>query len=164
DVRRLPNLAAIVAAAIGCELLVDACHTLGWRATLAPHRLGFWRLYWIRQAGTAVNQLTPTATFGGEAVKAMLLRPRVGGTDAVASVLAARASFALAQAALVLLGCAALLQRERGAPALAATAVGIAGLVAVLGFVAVQRRGMATAAVRIARRLAPHHPAVERLT
>ena len=128
---------------VAFELALDACNTLGWQRTLAPATVGFWRLYWIRQAGTAVNQLTPTATFGGEVVKAMLLRPRVDTGNAAASIVAAKLSFAMAQTLLVLCGLAAVLPRLRGAPSLragvllaaAATCVGVGG------FFLLQRRG-----------------------
>jgi uncharacterized membrane protein YbhN (UPF0104 family) len=129
---------------VAFELLLDACNTLGWRRTLAPSSVGFWRLFWIRQAGTAVNQLTPTATLGGEVVKAMLLRPRIGRDDALASIVAAKLSFAMAQTALVLFGLAAVLTRLHGSPALrggvllafAATCAGVGG------FLVLQRRGL----------------------
>lgn len=126
------------------ELLLDACNTLGWRRTLAPSSVEFWRLYWIRQAGTAVNQLTPTASLGGEAVKAMLLRPHIGGDAALASIVAAKLSFAMAQMGLVLLGLTAVLTRLRAGSTLrvglllacATTCAGVGG------FLLLQRRGL----------------------
>jgi uncharacterized membrane protein YbhN (UPF0104 family) len=129
---------------VALELVLDACNTRGWQRTLAPATVGFWRLFWVRQAGTAVNQLTPTASLGGEAVKAMLLTARVGADDALASIVAAKLSFAMAQAALVLLGLTTVLTRLHGSPALrgglllgsAATCAGIAG------FFVLQRRGL----------------------
>jgi hypothetical protein len=143
-----------LAGAVVLELLVDACHTLGWRAALggtAP--LGFWRLYWVRQAGTAVNQLTPTATLGGELVKAMLVRPWIATPDALASLVIAKVSFAVAQALLVLLGLAALIGGVPSAPGTAVIALGaLATLAAVLACLAVQRRGIFTALGRAARR------------
>jgi uncharacterized protein (TIRG00374 family) len=133
---------------VAFELLLDACNTLGWRHTLAVNlRLGFWHLYWVRQAGTAVNQLTPTAMLGGEVVKAMLLRPHLPMTEALASLLAAKVSFAIAQTALVLLGLASILTRLHDAPRLAlAVVLGfVATLLGVLGFFLMQRRGMFSA-------------------
>ena len=38
-------------------------------------RLRLWQLYGIRLAGNAINQVTPTATLGGEVVKVLLLQP-----------------------------------------------------------------------------------------
>ncbi|MBJ6725315.1 flippase-like domain-containing protein [Geomonas sp. Red875] len=47
--------------------------TLSWRLLLvdAPPGLGFGRLFLIRLAGEALNQLTPTASLGGEPFKAV---------------------------------------------------------------------------------------------
>jgi uncharacterized membrane protein YbhN (UPF0104 family) len=125
------------------ELVIDGCNTLAWRRTLAPATIGFWRLYWVRQAGTAVNQLTPTATFGGEVVKAMLLRRSVDAGNAAASIVAAKLSFAMAQTLLVLCGLAAILSRLGDAPSLRAGVLLAAGAtcVGVGGFFVVQRRG-----------------------
>jgi uncharacterized membrane protein YbhN (UPF0104 family) len=133
------------AVVIGLELILDACNTLGWRRTF-PARcpVGLVRLFWIRLAGTAINQLTPTATVGGEFVKAMFLRPYLRTPETVACLIAARMSYAIGQATLVLVGLAALLGRLEGAPELtlailAGFAVTLGG---VLGFIALQRRGM----------------------
>lgn len=143
-------------AVVAFELLLDGCNTAGWRQILhAMQPVGFWHLYWIRQAGTAVNQLTPTATLGGEVVKAMLLRPRLAMTDALASLVAAKVSFAIAQSALVLLGLASILARLKDAPGLALAVVlgSAATLAGVLGFLVVQRRGMFSALAAGAWRL-----------
>lgn len=133
------------AVVIGLELLVDAANTLGWRATfVAGPPVPVTRLFWIRLAGTAFNQLTPTATVGGELVKAALLRPSASTSAAVASLIAARMSYAVGQAVLVLIGLAALLARLEGAPELAWAVVGafVLTLAGVLGFILLQRRGV----------------------
>ncbi len=138
----LRRLGAAFFGVVALELLLDGCNTLGWRRLL-PTRVPLWRLYWIRAAGTAVNQLTPTATLGGEIVKALLLRPRVPAGEAAASIVAAKLSFAIAQMLLVLCGLAAVLARLDGQPTLRAglvlaTALTCAG---VGGFLLLQRRG-----------------------
>jgi uncharacterized membrane protein YbhN (UPF0104 family) len=151
---------------VAFELLLDACNTLGWQQTLAaPPPIGFWRLFWVRQAGTAVNQLTPTASLGGEVVKAMLLRPRVTMSEALASLIAAKASFALAQVTLILLGLTAVLARLHDAPALAAGVVlgFTATLGGVIGFLVLQRRGLFSALADGAARLGMRGPRVARL-
>jgi len=127
---------------VALELLLDGCNTLGWRRLLPP-RVGLWRLYWIRQAGTAVNQLTPTASLGGEVVKSMLLRPYVGTAAAATSVVAAKLSFAMGQTLLVLCGLAAVLSRLDGDPSLrlALVVATVATCVGVGGFFLLQRRG-----------------------
>lgn len=153
DLRRFGwGLGAIIA----FELVIDASNTLGWRRTLTETpAVGFLRLYWIRLAGTAINQLTPTATVGGEFVKAMFLGPALGTPATVASLIAARMSYAIGQAALVLIGLVALLTRLEGAPELAAAVIAgfVASLAGVLGFIALQRRGLFAGLARWAARL-----------
>jgi hypothetical protein len=150
---------------IAFELTVDACNALAWRQILPASRpIGFWRLYWVRQAGVAINQLTPTATVGGEVAKTMLLRPFLPASRVAASLVAARMSYALGQAALVLLGLSAVLGRIRDLPDLARAVV--AGFVftvgGVLGFMWLQRRGIFATAVAGLRRLGIGGAFVER--
>jgi uncharacterized protein (TIRG00374 family) len=126
------------------ELVTDGCNTRGWQCTLAPGTpIGFWRLYWIRQAGTAINLLTPTASLGGEVVKGMLLRGTAGAADVVASLVVSKLSLVIAQATVVLLGIGLAVRRLHDAPQLAlAIVAGFAVLVAALAaVVVVQRRG-----------------------
>jgi len=163
DLRRV-GLGLVVV--IVLELAVDTCNTLGWRRTLSlPVPLGFWSLFWVRQAGTAVNQLTPTATVGGEVVKAMLLRPHLATVDAAASLIVARMTFTAAQAALVALGLVIALQRMRDTPELAAALVVVAVLLGAgtAVFVALQRRGMFATLARGSGRLGVHGPLIARL-
>jgi hypothetical protein len=152
-IRALGNGRAL-AGAVVLELVVDACHTLGWRAALGRMpSIGFWRLYWVRQAGTAVNQLTPTATLGGEVAKAMLVRAWIATPDAVASLVIAKVSFAIAQTLLVLLGLAALLGGVPRVPGTTTIALGaLTTLVALLAAAVLQRRGILTAAGHALRR------------
>src|SRR5215510_886346 len=57
------------------EIIPDLLHTAGWAACFQrpQRRLRLWQLYGIRLAGSAINQVTPTATIGGEVVKVLLL-------------------------------------------------------------------------------------------
>jgi uncharacterized protein (TIRG00374 family) len=141
---------------IAFELIIDACNTQAWRQTLPPGaRVGFWLLFWVRQAGVAINQLTPTATVGGEVVKTVLLRPRLPASVTAASLVAARMSYVLGQALLVLFGLSAVLGRTRDTPDLShaiifAFVLTVAG---VLGFVWLQRRGIFATAVASIQRL-----------
>jgi len=141
---------------VAFELIIDACNTKAWQKTLPRNApLGFWLLFWVRQAGVAINQLTPTATVGGEVVKAVLLRPRLAVPITAASLVAARMSYALGQAVLVLLGLSAILGRTRHAPELA-HAIVVAFLLTVsgvLGFVWLQRRGIFATAIASVQRL-----------
>jgi glycosyltransferase 2 family protein len=151
---------------IALELVVDGNNTLAWRRTFstAPP-VGLAHLFWVRLAGTAVNQVTPTATIGGEVVKVMLLRPYVRTSEAAASIIAARMSYAIGQAALVLVGFATLLGRLENAPELAfAIVLGFALTVAgVFAFVVLQHRGFFTALVDVAARLGFGASVLERL-
>jgi len=145
-----------LAAVIALELVIDGCNTLGWRRTLEDSAaIGFLRLFWIRLAGTAINQLTPTATVGGEFVKGTFLRPVMGTAATVASLIAARMSYAVAQAALVLIGLAAILTRLQDSTELAIGVVTgfTVTLAGVLIFIALQRRGLFAALARGATRL-----------
>ena len=64
---------------IGIELIVDLFNTVGWWFTFAPDlRRGiFGILYLVRLAGSALNQVLPAASMGGEPAKVMLLRPHL---------------------------------------------------------------------------------------
>jgi uncharacterized protein (TIRG00374 family) len=163
DLRRFGwSLVAVVA----LELLVDACNTAAWRRTLPPDApVGYWLLYWVRQAGVAINQLTPTATVGGEIAKTMLLRPRLPTATTAASLVAARMSYALGQAILVLLGLSVILTRTRATPDLGIAMIGAftATVVGVGAFVWLQRRGVFGPAIARARRLGIARTFVDRL-
>jgi uncharacterized membrane protein YbhN (UPF0104 family) len=118
----------------------------------------------VRQAGVAINQLTPTATVGGEIVKAMLLRPRLPAAVTAASLVATRMSYALAQALVVLLGLAAVLGRLRNAPdlATAVVAVFVATVIGLVAFAWLQRRGIFATLAAGAGRLGVGSPLIAR--
>lgn len=151
---------------VGLELVIDACNTAAWRATLPREtQVGFARLFWVRQAGVAINQVTPTATVGGEVVKTVLLRPRIPTAAAAASLVAARMSYALGQTLLVVVGLSAVLSRMRGTPDLARAVVAAVAATGggILGFVWLQRRGIFASLADGIVRLGIRHRAVERL-
>ena len=140
------------------ELVTDGCNTRGWQWTLAPGTpVGFWRLYWIRQAGTAINLLTPTASLGGEVVKGVLLRGASAAADVIASLVVSKLSLVIAQATIVLLGIGLAVRRLEHAPELAlAIVAGFTVLVAALTAVVVaQRRGWVGGIGATFARLAP---------
>jgi uncharacterized protein (TIRG00374 family) len=162
----LRGFGVAIVGVIAFELLIDACNTAAWFAILRPGAAaGFGLLFWVRQAGVAINQLTPTATVGGELAKAGILRSRIPASTTAASLVATRMSYALGQAVLVLLGLSAVLARTRATPDLAgaivvAFAVTVGG---VLGFLWLQHRGIFATASASLRRLGIAHTLAERL-
>jgi glycosyltransferase 2 family protein len=81
------------------EIIPDCLHTAAWTACFQrmPRRPSIWQLYVIRLAGSAINQVTPTAALGGEVVKVWLLGPLLPRAQAMAAVVIDKASIALAQ-------------------------------------------------------------------
>lgn len=155
-----------LAGVVAFELVIDACNTAAWRKTLPPTvPIGYVLLFWVRQAGVAINQLTPTATVGGEVAKAMLLRPRLAPAATGASLVAARMSYALGQAILVLLGLSAVLARTRDTPdlGLAIVVAFVATVSGTIAFVWLQRRGIFAPLVAAARRLGVGRALLDRL-
>lgn len=85
--------------------LVAVLDTLGWRYTFGRRLPAFATLFPVRMAGEAVNLTTPTASLGGEPVKAYLLtRARVSLEEGLASVVIAKTTLVLAQGLFLFLG------------------------------------------------------------
>ena len=152
---------------VGDRRLLDQVMNLEWRAPLVFLPFGLfvildvmgWRrafprrsvvpplrdLYAIRLAGETVNDFTPSASVGGEPLKALLLRERgVSMTDAVASLIIGKTTLTAAQILFIVFGLVLLVLRFypswKGALAVAATAV--ASYVFVRFLVHWQRRGL----------------------
>lgn len=104
-----PGLIVILA----LEFVIDGLNTLGWWYTLPPaQRAGTYRrLFWVRCAGSALNESTPTASLGGEPVKVVLLQGRISTSAATASLLATKVSFSFSTAVFIMLGMAAVWSR-----------------------------------------------------
>lgn len=130
----------------------------GWSYTLPRLARGAgpgrWRLQLVRLAGEAVNGLTPTASIGGEAVKAMMLRR--DGIDLSAgtvSVVVAKTALTIGQVLFILLGI--MLTLERFDIVSGGDVIFLALCLAGVGFVALlirlQRNGLFT---RLSRLLA----------
>ena len=128
------------------ESIPALLHTAGWAACFQryQHGLRLWQLYVIRLVGTAINQITPTATLGGEVVKVLLLEPTLPRAQATAAVVIDKASVTLAQMCYLAFG---LLYSTGYFPlstelrwALGLT-IGLISL-GLLGFVAFQRYGL----------------------
>ena len=128
------------------EIIPDLLHTAAWAACFQgpQRRLSVWQLYVIRLAGSAINQVTPTATLGGEVVKVLLLGPLLPKAQATAAVVIDKASITLAQTCYLAFGllCAMghlpLPSELQLALSLSISLV----LVGLLGFIASQRYGL----------------------
>src|SRR5215471_19041675 len=127
-------------------------HTAGWAACFhqrQPPRQ-WWRLVLVRLAGSAINQVTPTATIGGEVVKVLLLESALPREQAVASVMIDKASFVLAQMLYLALGLLYLSGRLVIPTKLRLSLGLVVGLLSLglIGFVAFQRYGLLSKLVR----------------
>jgi glycosyltransferase 2 family protein len=131
---------------ISLEIVPVLLHTAGWAACFqkSHHRVSFWRLFIVRLAGSAINQVTPTATVGGEVVKVLLLESTLPRAQATAAVVIGKASFTMAQIFHLTLGTLYLTGRLP-LPAEVQLSLGLTiGLIVLglLGFIAVQRYGL----------------------
>jgi putative membrane protein len=137
-------------------------NTLGWYFAFPPPRppIRFRRLVAARLGGEAINNLTPTATIGGEVVRARMLEGLCDQHTAWASVAVAKLSQTAAQMVFVFVGLIFLV-RDVPLPdgfrgglfiGLAAISIGLA-----IG-IALQQRGLFGAALRLAARLGMRIP------
>src|SRR5215469_14208630 len=92
------------------EGFAEMIHTLGWRQCLSgPLRSLSWPvLFRIRMSGYAINYLTPTASVGGEVIKATLLASKYRGPEVLSGLLVEKVAMAAAHGLFVALGCVAL--------------------------------------------------------
>ncbi len=122
----------------------DLLHTWGWqRCFHGRHRPGLLPLWWPHLAGSAVNYVTPTASFGGEVVKGALAPRGIPGREVVASLTINKLTVTLADTALALAGVSILvvsspLSSEWKLGALAGGCLFAAG---VASFFVLQRQG-----------------------
>lgn len=86
--------------------LVTALDTLGWRFAFRRDLASFRRLLSVRLAGEAFNVTTPTASMGGEPIKAFLLRPRVPLDEGLAAVIVGKTTVTVAQSLFLTVGLA----------------------------------------------------------
>jgi hypothetical protein len=131
----------LVVAAAALEHLL---HALAWRRCFAPaQRPAARALLEAHLAAHAINVATPTATLGGEVVRGGLAWPGVPAGERLAALTADRLSMAVADTAIGLAGCAALLASGvlGGAARAGVAAGGLALALGVAGFLALQRRG-----------------------
>jgi len=145
----LPVVTLVPAAAI------VVCETVAWRYAFARDRVALPRLVAVRLAGEAFNHTTPTGNVGGDAVKALLLRPALRFSESVPSLVVTKTSDVVSQAAFVGVGSAVALALLGPESALALTMVAFAVVqtAAAGGFLAVQVRGTVARAERLVSRL-----------
>ena len=128
--------------------------TVAWRFAFWPTAAPFRMLWAARLAGEAVNVTTPTASVGGEPVKAYLVRPWVPMSQALAAVVADKTTIVVGQGCFLVLGLvlgAFLVPLTSPVMTAMAVLLGVETL-AVLGFVLVQLRGLAGWSGRLLRR------------
>jgi glycosyltransferase 2 family protein len=141
---------------IGQEMAAIAFNTLGWRWAFPPPRpdLPFFRLAVARLAGDAINNVTPTATMGGELIRARML----GAPDSStvwASVAIAKISQAFSQIVFIGVGMALVIDTAAlpaGFHRALLIGVGLLAISLVLA-IALQRRGMFVVGVGLLERL-----------
>lgn len=141
--------------------------TLAWRCAFRDRAAPFATLWGARLAGEAVNATTPTASVGGEPVKAYLVRRSVPLQEALASVIVDKTTIVVGQGLFLALGLAAATSvMEVSSPVMTAMLV-LLGLevAAVGGFIFVQTQGAAGGGGRLLERfgLGPGARGQERL-
>lgn len=135
--------------------LVTAADTLGWRYAFRRDTVPYATLLGARLAGEAFNTTTPTASVGGEAVKAWLLRRWVPMSESLPSVIVAKTTITIAQALFLLLGLAVagVVMPEDSALLYGMRWLLVLEVLAVGGFVLVQVMGALGGGGRILQRL-----------
>ncbi|MBK9138576.1 MAG: flippase-like domain-containing protein [Verrucomicrobia bacterium] len=139
--------------------LVYSAEVLGWRWAFgrdAPNGLPYRTLWRIRLCGEAFNNVIPSGTVGGEAVKIYLLHKRgVSGRHATAATIIGRTVQTLMQVTFIALGSAAFLhfagERPGVVPAMAVILAASIVLVATLFYL--QSHGMFTLGLKLAAAL-----------
>ena len=135
-------------------VLIKVFDTLGWYFAFPADPAGFATLVRVRLIGQAVNSTTPTASIGGDAAKAWLLRDDVSVSEALSSLVISRTTMTAAQGLFLLIGVV-VAQRAVTADSrivLAMKWLLALELVAIAGFVAVQMRSPFSAGHGILRR------------
>ena len=150
------------------EIIPDFLHTVAWAACFQGHQrsLSLWQLYVTRLAGSAINQVTPTATLGGEVVKVLLLEPLLPRAQAMAAVVIDKASITLAQTCYLALG---LLNAMRYLPLPSELQLALSlsismVLLGLLGFIVLQRYGLLSQLVYHLSRLPLAQARLQRLS
>lgn len=135
--------------------LTTVLDTLGWRYAFRRDAVPLSGLLAARLAGEAFNLTTPTASMGGEAVKAWLVRPWAPLTEGLPSVIVAKTTITIGQALFVVVG---LVAAHAALPSDSLVVRGMEWLLvvqvlAVGGFVAVQAGGALSGSTRWLQKL-----------
>jgi uncharacterized protein (TIRG00374 family) len=132
-------------------VLVTVFDTLGWQFAFARDSVPFRMLLATRMAGEAFNATTPTASIGGEGVKAWLLREHVSIDASLPSVIVAKTTLTIAQGLFLLLGIGVAASVLAPGSALVGVMqwMLVVEALAVGGFVLAQMTGMLTRAGRL---------------
>jgi len=134
------------------ESIPIVLHTAGWASCFQSRHcsMPFRQLVLLRLAGSAVNQITPTATIGGEVVKVLLLASVVPREQATAAVVIDKTSFAVAQTFYLALGMVYLTGRLPLSTELQLVLESAFGLLSLglIGFVALQRYSLLSKLIR----------------
>jgi len=147
-------IAAVAAYHFAVPLLLDA---LAWAALFPkPERLSIWRLFWMRWIGESVSTLIPSATVGGDVVRARLAALHgVSIPTSAASVLVDITLGVFVQIGFTLLGLGLIVSVTGHQGFVRPTLIGaVIGVLAIIGFYLVQRLGMFRFIGKIISRLA----------
>jgi uncharacterized protein (TIRG00374 family) len=136
------------------EGIAHLLHAVGWAACFPGPNvpLYWWQIFLVRLAGSAINQVTPTAMVGGEVVRALLLEQALPREQAVAPVVIGKASVTIAQMIYLAIGTLYVMH-QLPLPSELQWILGLTiGLISVglIGFVALQRYGVVS---KVAHRL-----------
>jgi len=147
---------------IGQEGISYLANSTGWRFAFPPPRppVRFRQLIAARLAGDAINNLTPTATLGGEVVRGRMLDGVVDQSTAWASIAIAKLMQTVAQLGFVFLGLVVVTQQIQLPTAFVqGLSVGLVLLTTgLLTGIFMQRRGMFTTGSRVASRIGVRFP------
>jgi putative membrane protein len=135
-------IAAVVIYHFAVPLLLD---TLAWWSLFPrSERLSLWELFWMRWIGESVSTLVPSASVGGDVVRARLAA--LHGTPiptAAASVLVDITLGVFVQIVFTLLGLTLIVTATGHQSFVRPTLIGaVIGVLAIVGFYVVQRLGM----------------------
>lgn len=135
-------IAAVVIYHFAVPVLLDA--VAWWVLFPKSDRLALWQLLWMRWIGESVSTLVPSATVGGDVVRARLAALRgVSVPVAAASVLVDITLGVFVQIAFTLSGLALIIVATGHQSFVRPTLIGaLIGIIAIVGFYIVQRLGM----------------------